>query len=262
MKQSSCRNNGIEGSPLRAARVFSPGSFETRVAASFFCGSYRKGSDFDVVLKPTNPSHPEGFGTLMDRIGKWLWKYNCVSPMGTILEKPHRRTFHADLKSHRKIWLFVLLLPLYVNGTCFAQTVTVRIVNATNESPLKNEKVFVPGINGKEETQDEAHFKLITKPNTPDLRLVTDVKGEAQFQLPNLVPAYVYVRAELSRPLWDCTCLFRVSTEQVTQKGFIVTTYDNERSRSKTSIQPKLGEVLIRLTPTPWWERLFYPLFR
>jgi hypothetical protein len=140
--------------------------------------------------------------------------------------------------------------------------VTVRIVNATDESPPKNVKVLVSGINGKEETREEAHFKLITKPNTPDLRLVTDAKGEAQFQLPNPVPAYVYVRAELSRQLWDCTCLFRVPTEQVTQKGLMFATYDNESSRSKTSIQPKPGEVLICLTPTPRWEHLFYPLFR
>src|SRR5208282_9129 len=166
--------------------------------------------------------------------------------MSTILEKTRRRRFHADLKGRRNIWLFVLLLLLCVNTTCFGQTVIVRIVNATNESPLKNEKVSVSGISGKEETREEADRKLITKPTTPDLRLVTDAKGEAKFELPKPFPAYIYVRAEVSGPLWDCTCLLRVSTEQVTQKGFMVTTDDNESSRSKTPIQPKPGEVLIR----------------
>ncbi len=182
--------------------------------------------------------------------------------MSMILEKTRRRKLHADLRGRRSIWLFVLVLLLCVNTTCFGQTVIIHIVNAKNESPLKNEKVSISGISGKEETREEADRKLITKPTTPDLHLVTDAKGEAQFKLPKPVPAYIYVRAEVSGPLWDCTCLLRVSTEQVTQKGFMVTTHGNESARSKTSIQPKPGEVLIRLTPTSWWERVFYPFLR
>lgn len=178
-------------------------------------------------------------------------------------KKPRPKKHSSDFTSRRSIWGFFALFFLpFINTTCYGQTVMVRIVNATNERPLNKQKVSVSGISGKEETQEEARRKLITKPTTPDLRLVTDAKGEAQFELPKRVPAYIYVRAEVSGPLWDCTCLLRVSTEEVIQKGFMVTTHDNEGSRSKTSIQPRPGEILFRLRPTPWWVRVLWPLLK
>lgn len=170
------------------------------------------------------------------------------------------RKFLADLTSRRYIWFFALLLLPCVNTTCFGQTVKIRIVNASNESPVKKQKVSVSGISGKEETQEEAHRKLLTKPTTPDLRLVTDAQGEAQFELPKTAPAYFYVRAELSGPVWDCTCLVRVSTEGVMQKGFMVSPHEDEGSGSKPSIRLKPGEILFRLRPTPWWVRVLWPL--
>jgi hypothetical protein len=168
----------------------------------------------------------------------------------------------GHLTSRRYIWSLALLLLPCVGTTCFGQTVTIRIVNVTNESPVKKQKVSVSGISGKEETLEEARRKLVTKPTTPDLLLVTDAHGEAQFELPKTAPAYFYVRAEVSGPVWDCTCMVRVSTEDVVQKGFMVSPGDHEGSRSKPSIQPKAGEILFRLRPTPWWVRVLWPLVR
>jgi len=172
------------------------------------------------------------------------------------------KKFPAELTSRRYIWVLALLLLPCVNATCFGQTVRIRIVNVANESPVKKQRVSVSGIGGKEETLEEAIRKLITKPTTPDLRLVTDAQGEAQFELPKTAPAYFYVRAELSGPVWDCTCMVRVSTEDVMQKGFTVSSPYDEGSRSKPSIQANPGEVLFRLRPTPWWVRVVWPLLR
>jgi hypothetical protein len=176
-------------------------------------------------------------------------------------KKPCRKKHSSDFTSRRSIWFFALFLLPFINTTCYGQTVIVRIVNATNESPVKKQKVSVSGIGGKEETQEEAHRKLITKPTTPDLRLVTDDQGEAQFKLPKTASAYFYVRAELSGPVWDCTCLVRVSTEDAMQKGFMVSSpHGGEGLRGKPSIQPKPAEILFHLRPTPWWVRVLWPL--
>jgi hypothetical protein len=174
--------------------------------------------------------------------------------------KPRNKKLSSNFTSRRSIWFFALFLFPFISMTCPGQTVRVRIVDSTNERPLDKQKVSVSGINGKERTQEEARRRLITKPTTPDLRIVTDAQGEAQFELPKPVPAYIYVRAEVSGPLWDCTCLLRVSTEELIQKGFVVTTDDNESSRRKSPIQPNPGEILLRLRPTPWWMRVLWPL--
>jgi hypothetical protein len=180
--------------------------------------------------------------------------------MTTILKKIRRKSFPVGLARRRYLWPFALLLLPCIDTMCLGQTVKIRIVNVTHESPVQKQEVFVSGIGAKEETQEEARRKLLTKPATPDLRLVTDAKGEAQFELPKPAPAYFYVHAKLSGPLWDCTCFVRVSSEDVMQKGFlIVSPHDDKGARSKPSIQPKPGEILFRLTRTQWWVRVLWP---
>jgi hypothetical protein len=171
-----------------------------------------------------------------------------------------RKNFPPDLTKCRCIWCFALLLLPCASSACFGQTVKIRIVNATNENPVKNQKVSISGISGKGDTQQEDRRKLLTKPTTPDLRLITDGNGEAEFELPKPAPDSFYVRAELSVPLWDCTCLIRVSTEEVMQKGFMTTSHGNKGSPANRPIQPKAGEILYRLRPTPGWMRIFWPL--
>jgi hypothetical protein len=166
----------------------------------------------------------------------------------------------AVLSRRRYFWVFPLLLLPCVNTTCFGQTVRIRIVNATDERPLRKQNVSVSGISGNEAPQEAADRKVLANPPTPDLRLVTDAKGEAQFELPRPAPAYFYVHAELSGPVWDCFCSVRVSTEDVMQKGFmVVTSYNDKGAHSSPSIGPRPGEVLFDLTPTKWWVRVLWP---
>ena len=158
--------------------------------------------------------------------------------------------------------LTVLFLSC-VNAVCFGQTVSIRLVNFTNESPVSNQRVYVSGISGKAAMNDmDERLKLIREPRTADLSLVTDTLGRAGFDLPKPAPAYFYIRAALSGPHWDCTCVVRVSTEEVVQKGFVVLSSYGARGKPKSPIQPKSGEVLFALRPTPLWVRLLWPLLK
>ena len=165
----------------------------------------------------------------------------------------------GDARIMRAINFRITMLFLScVNAVCFGQTVIIRIVNVTNESPVRNQSVYIWGISGKIESDVDERHKLITQPISPELRLATDANGEAQFELPKPAPTYFYVRAVVSIPHWDCICLVRVSTDEVMHKGFIIS--DARRTPDTKSIRPKPGEVLFGLRPTPWWWRILYPV--
>lgn len=166
----------------------------------------------------------------------------------------------AHLMGSRYIWFLALLLLPCVNTTCFGQTVTIRIVNVANETPVRNKKIDIFGITETGAAEQDERRKLITKSARPDLRFVTDANGEAKFELPKPAPTYFYVLADLSGPRWDCFCLVRVSTEEMTQKGFM--TRSAYSARTTPSVQPKPGEILFEVRPTPWWMQILYPLLK
>jgi hypothetical protein len=150
-----------------------------------------------------------------------------------------------------------------VHAVGFGQTVSIRLVDLRNESPVRNQRVYVSGISGKAVTNEEdERSKLIKKPFTADLTLMTDATGRASFDLPKPAPAHFYIRAALSGPHWDCTCLVRVSTEELMHKGFLVLSPYAEKERPKPPIQPKSGEVVLAIRPTPLWVRFLWPLLK
>ena len=160
------------------------------------------------------------------------------------------------------LWI-AILVSFFVNPACVGQTVSIRLVNLTDDSPLRNQRVYVSGISGKGALNErDERLKLIKKPLAPDLSLVTDSMGRAEFDLPKGAPAHFYIRAVLSGPHWDCTCLVRVFTEEIVQKGRVVLTPYAERGKPKPPIEPKPGEVLFLLRPTPLWVRLLWPLLQ
>jgi hypothetical protein len=169
------------------------------------------------------------------------------------------RAAHIPIRTALVSGLVFALLTV-TNIACFGQTVIIRIVNVTNKSPVRNRYIYVSGITGKVLSEQDERRKLLTKPISPELRLVTDANGEAQFELPKPAPSYFYVRAVLSIPHWDCTCVVRVSTEELMHKGFMTRSPYAERTPAKESMQPKPGEVLFGLRPTPWWWRILYPI--
>lgn len=171
------------------------------------------------------------------------------------------------LASCEYVRCFALLLLPCISTACFGQTINIRIVDVRNQKPITDARVSVSGISVNAGPEQVEKRKLRTKPTTPDLRLVTDSNGEAQFDLPNPAPAYFYVRAELRPIQWDCFCLLRVSTEQVTQKGLAVSSagatrlHDYHRLLTKPRNQPRPTEILFRIAPNPLWLKIFWPLF-
>jgi len=166
----------------------------------------------------------------------------------------------AQVSCVRRVWLFAPLLFSLVVTECAAHTVKIRLVNSTNGSPVTNLKIFVFGVSGKANAQPEDPQKFLDKHAAPDVRLLTDANGEAHFDLPNPAPDHFYVHAELEGPVWDCTCLVRVVTEEVLRKGLTISNSQEGLSPGKFSTQPEPGEIVLRLTPTPWWVRVFWPL--
>ena len=159
-----------------------------------------------------------------------------------------------------RVCLFTPLLFSIVGTESFAQTIKIHLVNSTNGSPVTKLEILVFGVSGKANAQSEDPRKLLDKHATPDLRLLTDSNGEAQFDLHNPAPDHFYVHAKLGGPVWDCTCLVRVVTEEVLQKGRVISNHQENLSPGKFSTQSKQGEIVFRLRPTPWWARALWPL--
>ena len=159
----------------------------------------------------------------------------------------------------RRVCLFAPLLFSLVGTESAAQTVNIRLVNSTNGSPVTSLKIFVFGVSGKPAAPSEAPQKLLDKHATPDVRLVTDANGEAHFALPNPAPDHFYIHAELAGPVWDCTCLVRVVTEEMLRKGLTISNVQDGQSPGRFSVQARAGEVVFRLKPTPWWVQVFWP---
>ncbi len=163
------------------------------------------------------------------------------------------RRLSIGLEGLRLVLKLAILLSGSATLACFAQTVTVRIVNAADGKPVAAKEVLISGIKGNGETRDEARRKLVRKHTSPDLTLVTDARGRVQFDLPNAPPAEFYVRAVLRPPVWDCTCLVTVPTEELMRKGFWVGAHND------SSVQAQHGEILFRIRPTALWVRVFWP---
>jgi hypothetical protein len=131
---------------------------------------------------------------------------------------------------------------------CFAQTISVRVLNIANGRPMGNLSVEVSMLHANGST------------DRPDLRLVTAANGEVQFELPKPAPSHFAVRVELSDKDWYCDCLTFVSTQDVIEKGFMSKLPESKRSQSERVTGPRPGEIVLRAKPTPWWVRILYPL--
>ena len=70
---------------------------------------------------------------------------------------------------YRRVWLSAPLLFSLVGTVSFAQTVKIRLVNTANGDSIRHETVFVSGISGKANTQEEERQKLLSKHAAPDL---------------------------------------------------------------------------------------------
>lgn len=154
--------------------------------------------------------------------------------------------------------LALILLTCWNSG-CFAQTITVRIVNLANNKPIKNVPIYVLGLSESSSNEQEEGRRLAVKPIQADLILRTAKNGEARLPIPIPAPAHFYIRALLSAT-WDCVCIVSIDTEEVLQNGRAVKS--GYAGRIERTISPRSGELLVALRPLPWWVRPFAPFAR
>ena len=134
-------------------------------------------------------------------------------------------------------WVLLML----VGSSCFAQEVTVRVVDS-NGHPLRKQPVDVS-------LDDPA-----------SLRLETDAKGEAHFTLPEAGPSHIFVKVWLSERDWKCACLVGAHAQDVIHEGRLVD-LRTESKKTADSLKPAPGEILFIAHRMPFLLRLFWPLY-
>jgi hypothetical protein len=144
---------------------------------------------------------------------------------------------------------------LWLGPSSLAQTVTVRIVNATDERPLQKQEVSVSFPYEKGEATParyEAH-----------LTLQTDENGQARFLLPEPPPRDLDVRVPINWGRWHCGCNLLVSTEDVIQKGILDSAASANDLRKSPALAMRVpGEIRFIVRPLSFFERLLAPLLK
>jgi hypothetical protein len=143
------------------------------------------------------------------------------------------------------------LLLVWSSGHCFAQVITVRIINDKNGHALPGQRVSVSLFYGKGETAPEKYDSKLS--------LETDANGVAQFTFPQPPPAHLWVGAGLPSQYWFCSCNTeaRAATQEIIEKG------SGGRIDSKSKVpDAKPGEIVFDARPYNLLERILYPLLK
>jgi hypothetical protein len=157
------------------------------------------------------------------------------------------------MKTHFRYLAFVLMACL--GPPCYAQTVTVRVINANDHRPLRNQLVRVALLYDKGETTPQK-FEA-------ELSFQTDANGEAHFAFPEPPPAHIDVRVRVERGRWHCGCLLLAVTQDIMNRGIVESAASaNELERSPDLVKGVPGEIRFVVRPASFWERLLYPFVK
>lgn len=150
---------------------------------------------------------------------------------------------------NRLLYLACILLPSFVPSECRSgQTIRVRVIDAKDGKPLKNEAVTVQFLyEGRQPV-----------PNQALLYLQTDKNGQAVFNLPESAPMRLDARAKLKSECWHCGCWALADTKDVVQKGFS----NAEPTQVSRGLKVEPGEILFVARRCAWWERIVAPLVK
>jgi len=149
---------------------------------------------------------------------------------------------------------FVCVLLLLVGPFCFAQTVTVRIMNAARGHPLQNQHVPVSLLYEKGE-KTPAKYEA-------NLTMKTDANGEAHFTLPEPAPPHISAQVRLTLEHLRCGCGVLATTEDVIQKGIVGPLPGGQPKKAAATLKALSGEILIVARPLSFFERLLYPFVK
>jgi hypothetical protein len=147
------------------------------------------------------------------------------------------------------IWLFIL----WISPSCFAQVITIRVINITNGRPLQNQKVSISLLYNGGERPPTKYEGIVN--------LETNVKGEAQFELPDPPPRQLSISVRISEK-WRCGCRQDANTQDVIQKGIVALSPSYEYKKGDVVVKAIPGEIIFPARPYNFFERLLHPLIK
>lgn len=146
--------------------------------------------------------------------------------------------------------VFAALLSL--GYSCLAQTVTIRVVNADNGRPLRDQQVDVSLLYQGGEAVPESY--------DAHLNFHTDANGEVRFVLPSPAPGHLSARVDLNPGHWHCACGSLASAGELVRNGIVSRRPPGGREKSAVPVNAIPGEILFLARPLSFWMRLLYPL--
>ena len=147
----------------------------------------------------------------------------------------------------------VCVLLLLVGPLCFAQVVTIRVINTADGRPLQRQQVTVSLLYDKGEKTPPKY--------DANLSLESDANGEAHFTLPEPAPSRLSARVRLTSVHWRCGCEVLATMADVIQKGIV----GPQPAGSKKSVTPVMvspGEIIFLASPLSFFERALYPFVK
>jgi len=146
---------------------------------------------------------------------------------------------------------FVFLLTLSPSSpSCFAQAVTIRVINANDGRPLQRQPVSVTLSYSR------------GKKSPASLSFDTDLNGEVHFVLPKPAPERLSAQVQLTSEHWRCGCGVVVATNTLVQEGVVGPLPGGLPKPSAARINAVPGEILFVARPLSFWERLLYPFVK
>ena len=144
-------------------------------------------------------------------------------------------------------------LLLWVEPSCVAQPLTIRVINAVDGRPLQKQKVSVSLLYEKGERTPPRYDTTLS--------LETDVNGEAHFRLPDPAPAHLSAQVHLPSEHWRCGCGILAVIQDLIQKG-AVELPGGVSKKSAASVKAAPGEIVFVARPLSFFERILYPFVK
>ena len=143
-----------------------------------------------------------------------------------------------------------LLWTVLLGDVCFAQSVTVRVINDNDKRPVPKQAVMVQ------------FFYENPKGISAPTYLTTDDTGETRFTILEPRPKQVSVGVTLTSERWRCACWLKVEPTRMLQKGALMKPPGNLARPSRTPSDAKPGEIVFVARPYTLLEKLLDPLMR
>jgi hypothetical protein len=180
---------------------------------------------------------------------------NCPSGIIASAERSTVRIMDAKSWANRRtqaiVASFLIYLLLPVPLLALPQDITVRLVDAKSEKPLR--KVYVSMFSWK------GPWVFNPKDSTPPPKQdfatgITDKEGRVVFHLPEPPPDYVRFLLGPAGDFWDCWEQQDYSTDEILRRG-IVAGYKAKCRKLSSQASPQAGEVVIFEIKLTAWEK-------